>query len=251
MSLPVEYDIADSIIVLSELPEKISITLQGRVSSLLTFHWSANNNPVNLSIRSNDDLSKDVVNEAFLKRLGRYNLILIRNQTSTIPLDLDNVITKQVPVYNHTEITPKKGFIIISNTISPSSIIVEGPSSFMMLIDSLGTSHTMIKNLDRNLTDSVHILKSMSQLIQLGQDKVQLEVLVSPLISKEITVSCFDLDIINPYYDSILVKLKAPEDLLPSPQSFNVSIDNQSPPKIELESRDKLVTILEVLPIRK
>lgn len=224
--IPVEYSIDDKHVLLNDLPNTISISSSGEVANLMSFQRHVNNHPISFNIKSSRPLDMKMQNDIIVKRLEPYELHLIQNHNDEIAIELDSIVERTIPIKSQITANSTAPYIILNQTLFPSSVKVKGPASVIYYIDSISTSKTEIKDLKSNYEDSIYLLKSLSKKLDFDNDKVLFKAEVVTLSSSSLSLSFDDLGFGQLAYDSLELIFKSPPDYSFNPNDIDISIQS-------------------------
>jgi len=224
LDVPTVFEVESSTVILSELPPSIKISLQGEIRNIMRFQRSMNKSKLELEILNQESLNYNDINTLLAKNLADYQLTLLRNHTGSIPLVLDSLSKKRVPIVNNTRATADEGFVITRNKLEPDHIDITGPSSFIFHVDSVVTNKLDKKFGSGLQTDSIDLLKSVSDLISFESDKVAWIVETKSLISYETKYALSVFDYQSEIADSIYLYFRTTEDQIVDHRDFNLSV---------------------------
>jgi hypothetical protein len=146
------------------------------------------------------------------------NLTIKDLSVEQLRVQLDNIVLKKVPVITETDFSFKKGFRQVDSIkISPDSIMISGPSTYLDTINFVKTMMLSEKNLDKNILKNVAIKEYPTQKISFDPKEVTVSVKVSEFSQKEIVLP---IEVINLPENTII-------KLIPSVVTvvFNVSVE--------------------------
>ena len=146
------------------------------------------------------------------------NLTIKDLSVEQLRVQLDNIVLKKVPVITETDFSFKKGFRQVDSIkISPDSIMISGPSTYLDTINLVKTMMLSEENLDKNILKNVAIKEYPTQKISFDPKEVTVSVKVSEFSQKEIVLP---IEVINLPENTII-------KLIPSVVTvvFNVSVE--------------------------
>jgi len=140
VSFPVRYtNFPENLALVSELPDKLTLQMEGTGYSLLRARISGNNTPLiidvdnsGLSVRDSESeleffIHSYKLRESFMRQL-RNNFEITSVKPDSINFVFDKVIVRKVPVKPDIKINLQKQFMINGNIITdPDSVEISGP----------------------------------------------------------------------------------------------------------------------------
>lgn len=243
MQIPVDFIMPENYTSTQDLPKSIPFNIKARTGNLMTLNYRMQRSPLKIPLNeSNQSYSSEQLSEMLNKRIyAKVENIYTLYEMPKI--NLDTIIEKSVTLISNNEIEAKEGYSILREKITPSTIKIKGASKLLDEINSLYLSKIVLKNLDTNFSDSVHILKNYSELIELSQEKAKLEITLDQLVQKQIEFYNFILN------DTVRLKLSTPASLYDRIDSsyFKILVSDN---KVEIVSKNAELKILEFSPVR-
>ncbi len=131
---------------------------------------------------SNEENSFKLSKTELLRMVSaNFNRNLAINNLSVDELDvrLDPIILKKIKVIPKTDIQYKVGFKAVDSfVVTPDSVTISGPSGSLDKIKSIGTDLISLKNVEKNISESVKISTRNKEIVSIKPNtvKVKLEV---------------------------------------------------------------------------
>jgi len=239
MQIPVEYTMPENFTSTEDLPKTVPFTINARTGNLMTLNYRMQKNPLQISL-SNSSYTSEQIADLLKDR------IYAKVESISTPFELENIsldslIQKTVPLATNNELNAKQGYTVMKQSISPSTITITGASKLLEEIDSLYLSKLVLKDLESNFTDSLHIIKNYSELIELSQEKAKLQIEIDQLVQKQISFYNAVLA------DTVRINASSPSSLYEKIDSsfFNISVVDSL---VKIESKFKQVKILGYSP---
>ncbi|MBI5557331.1 MAG: YbbR-like domain-containing protein [Deltaproteobacteria bacterium] len=153
MNIPVEIlNLPADLTISNQFKNELELTVngpRGLIRNLATQHISR---PIDLSrAEPGTKVFQNTSDSISLPRGVR----LLRVKPTDIILQLDKLITKNIPVHAVTTGTPPEGFELVSITLDPSSIPVTGPEVFVGQINGISTAPMDLAKLSEPTTRPV------------------------------------------------------------------------------------------------
>ncbi len=139
---------------------KISITVKGQGWMLAPFSFGQKNK-YSISVASKKGLIKVNVRSNLEKNIWiPSNIQVVQIAPEIIDLQIEKIITKKVVVASDISLKFNNGYGLISPVkITPESVQISGPSSFIKKIDTIRTVFRQFDNLDDNYFGSLELKK--------------------------------------------------------------------------------------------
>ncbi|MGM0666711.1 MAG: CdaR family protein [Bacteroidota bacterium] len=170
VNFPVRYiNFPENLALVNELPDKLSLELEGPGYSILRARISGNKTPLiidvdnaGLSVKNNENELEFFIysynlRESFLRQL-RSNFQITSVSPDTINFVFDEVITRKVPVKPDIKINLQKQYMINGNIAAdPDSVEIRGPRSIVDTINSVSTKYHEFNQLNQHTIRNLEI----------------------------------------------------------------------------------------------
>lgn len=163
-----------------------------------------------------------VPNNELVKLISAYlnvNTEIKNMEINELIIELDDLVTRKVPVFVNANFTYKVGFIPVDSIlVVPDSIVVSGPAEILKDINLVETKEVLGKDLDRNVSLPAVLINKYANKVLFTPNEVNVSVPISEFLQKEMVLA---IELIN-------VPLGITIKLIPNSVSvkFNVSIDD-------------------------
>lgn len=273
LTIPLNVQVANNQALSETLPENITVVASGKGWDLL-----------NLMISRDRDFSLDLSNVKNDTKLNTRQLLgermdipsnvsVLSVEPETITVSFEKVFKKYVKIRNNISLQLSEGYEIIGEPeIRPDSVLVSGASSIVSNIRSLSTEYKLIKDVNEDVTITVALKDTLSNVIRVEPSmvtvifnvdllaekdfndlEIQIEnlpddkevLLVPPRLSLSLRSGVNELAAINPGDIKIIVQYSeiendslgfvVPEIILP----FDASIINMTPDKLQYIIKQK------------
>ncbi len=167
-------EIAEGLALVSPLPETVDVAVSGVGWNLLNLYNSPPNVPVNLA-----DNYVDMTDQVATVIAGYQNISLIRVQPTILNVDVEQRISKKVPVVLKMNLEFESQFNLVGKpVIRPDSVIVSGAIS---RVESLESWPTVVYSAEsiRETINTVISLESPPEVIDLSDETVLVTARVS------------------------------------------------------------------------
>jgi hypothetical protein len=156
-SAPLQIEIDPNILPASAYPKMIRITIRGETPSIRSLAETDIEPYIDLKGRGRGIYRAPV---QFRKKGAAQDLELleIRVDPLEISLTLDNKISKYVSLKANTRGSPKLGYELVTATLNPSQVILDGPSDLMTSITELSTDFIELDGRSEDFSIMVNIL---------------------------------------------------------------------------------------------
>lgn len=170
INYPVRYiNFPDNLALVNELPDRLSLDVNGPGYSVLKTRLSGNRAPLVIdvsnwgrSVRDNDTEQEFFIysfnlRESFIRQVrGDFDINAIR--PDTLNFVFDKVISKKVPVKPDIKIVPQRQFMVTGNLVSePDSVSLTGPGTVIDTITSVRTKYYEFDQINEKVTKSLDI----------------------------------------------------------------------------------------------
>lgn len=267
LSIPLNVQVSKSQALSEKLPEDITVVVSGKGWDLLNLMLSREKDfSLDLSNIKND--TKLNTRQIMGERIDiPSNVSIVSVEPETISISFEKVFKKYVKVRNNINLQLADGYEIIGEPdIIPDSVLISGASSIVSNIKYLPTEYMLIKDVKENVTQTISLKDTLSNIIRVEPSMVtvvfkvdllaertfndldiQVEnlpddkevLLVPPKLSLAIRSGVNELASINPGDIRIIVQYTdierdslgfvVPEVILP----FDATIINMSPEKLQ------------------
>lgn len=167
LHIPVRFsNLPSNKLIVGELPEKLDIDI--KTSGLKLLFIIFNNNNSELSIDFNT-LKTNAKSQAYSISNGNFNfknninfdVEILKIRPDTLFFSQSDAFVRNLPVKLNIKTEMRKGYCVTSKyRISPSYISVSGDSAAISKMDSINTSVINLKDVYRNYSSTVLLLKS-------------------------------------------------------------------------------------------
>ena len=168
ISIPIEFSNIPADKLLNNIDEEISVRIRANGSELFSLKYVSGPGDVNINL-SQFDLKMSRYFEKYYILTSqlepqleeRFDFVhtLINISPDTIYLDLEDIISKSLPVKPDITISCKPQYMIYDSIISqPAEIMVSGPASVIDTLSYISTVQRTFSKLDQNLEVSIPIL---------------------------------------------------------------------------------------------
>ncbi len=191
IQVKVEYELPnDNSILTKKPPAALDVTLDGTGWNLLLHSMGKRSRKLKYT------LSQDTLQEIRLQRLTRdlqlklgFGVDIGTINPDNIPLVMDVKARKRIPVRLINEISFAKQFVESApQTISPDTIVIEGPYSIIRNIKEWHTAPLEVDELSFRLRDTISLAQFSNQQVSFKPNYVAYDVLVEQLTEKVIEV---------------------------------------------------------------
>lgn len=166
--------------LVQDLPETATVSVSGEGWQLINFY----NNPPSINIDVNDaevNLHDQIQQQ--MNALPKVDLQKV--QPLILTVDLENRISKSVPVRSNVEVSFKKQYgLVDSATIEPENISINGAVSLLRDIEEWPTDSVRIRNVSDDISRTIP-LQEPGKLIRLSQDEVTYQATVTQFTEGE------------------------------------------------------------------
>ncbi len=170
VNFPVRYtNFPENLALVNELPDKLTLELEGSGYSLLRARISGNNTPLiidvdnsGLSVRDNETELEFFIHsynlrESFMRQL-RNNFEITSVQPDSINFVFDKVIVRKVPVKPDIKVNLQKQFMINGNIVTdPDSVEISGPRTIIDTIMFVETEFHEFNQVKEQITRNLEI----------------------------------------------------------------------------------------------
>lgn len=186
ISIPLNVQVSNTQALSENLPENITIVASGKGWDLL-----------NMMLARDKDFSLDVSNvkndtklntrQMLSERLNiPSNVSVLSVEPETITISFEKVFKKYVKVTNNVSLQLSDGYEIIGEPeILPDSVLVSGASSIVSNLKSLPTEYKLIKDVNENVTLTVSLKDTLSNIIRIEPSMVTVIFKVDLLAEKD------------------------------------------------------------------
>ena len=205
IDLPLRYKNVPSEWILSDSsPEKISVLLKDKGTTMMYYMWKANVYPIDISIsglpRLSDNslgISGSVLEAAVSKQLISSTSVL-SFEPREIELLYDSLDSRLVKVVENVSVTTKPGFQISDSIkISYPEVRIFGSRSVLAELNEVKTRHIVLENLSktREVTANLDLPKGVKS----EQETVKLTIPIEEFTEKRLQLQVLCLDIPDNY----------------------------------------------------
>src|SRR4051794_40589969 len=155
MNIPVEYrNIPSRLEVVGDTTNTVEVRLRG--SSALIREISPKDVSATLDLAGVRPGEK-IVQLTFQNVKAPFGVDVVRVNPSQVRLNLENTVSKTVPVVVQLEGDPAAGFELGNVSVSPSSVEVEGPESKMRTLETMPTAAVEVEGRRTNFAGAVDL----------------------------------------------------------------------------------------------
>jgi hypothetical protein len=180
-SVPLSLETGADLVPVSAPPRLVRISLRGDANSI---------NPIlEDDIEAYIDLSKYTAEGWYrppvqIRKKGtalEAQPLEISVDPMEISIQLDKKIRKTVPLKADMQGTIEAGFELVSYSLSPSQVIIEGPKSVLDAVSGLSTDAVDLEGRNESFTVTAHILNPKSLIVIRGNGTAEFQALIQPL----------------------------------------------------------------------
>lgn len=196
VSIPLELQSNKSQALIEEIPNSLEVKVKGKGWDLISILFTGNLK-YNLDITKIKKDSKIPTGQFVSDRLNiPQNVSILEINPDTISINFDKLFEKLVPVKNNLELSLKEGFIIIGDPeLTPDSIKVQGAAYLLNKLKWIPTEKKIINNVNSDISGSVNIKDTLSNLIKFDQKIVSYKYKVQ--LSAEKNIDDLIVNVIN------------------------------------------------------
>ncbi len=190
VTIPIELPrIHENLIVTNSTPESAKIRLRGKGMTILTyllfregrlrlnFHWQEGKKVVHPT-------KDDVILTGSAKDLTLLELL----EPDSIPLEIEKLTVKDVPVRNQVILKPRAGYTIVGEiSLTPARVPIKGPKSLVDNHDSVLTVAASWQELRHPFRKQVELLTPDKEQVELLMKSVWIAADIQKLMEKKIT----------------------------------------------------------------
>ena len=103
---------------------------------------------------------------------------------SQIVLDVDKIVTREIPVHLALTGAPGEGYKIASAEVAPATVVVRGPSREVARIDEVDTEALEVAGITDDFSRPVNLLSPESS-VRLESDEVMAKVTLAPVVTQK------------------------------------------------------------------
>jgi hypothetical protein len=199
-------------------PEEVAFDISANGFEFLNYKFKTPTITVPVNRFAGDDASEAIIEELQLAKLINDQLkqdLSVQNLSMRgITVNLDAIISKQIPVSLTSEITYKEGFKSVGGlVITPDSVVISGPENLLLDFSSIATVNFSASELDSDFSEKIDLQLPTDELLQVEPQEVKVAIKVLEFTQKELTLP---INIIN---------LPAGVNIKLVPQTINISMD--------------------------
>ena len=179
ISYPIEFIFdEEGVVVVEELPEKVSLVVSGGGWNLLRKTLWFNNDPIQILLES--PTSQKFITKASLASIISDQLNEVRLNyvvTDTLYLKIEEREDKKVAVMiDSAAISLEEGFRIVGPVLEePDSVLFSGPASFIRQLSDTFLLPVPYKQLDKSFDNVIDLSEMESEKIQIEPDRIQVK----------------------------------------------------------------------------
>jgi len=205
IEIPLRYKNVPSEWVLSgSNPEKISIMLKDKGTTMIYYMWKANIDPIDISITglprlsdSSFGISESVIETAVSKQLISSTSI-ISFEPREIELRYDSIDSRLVKVVENVNISTKPGFQISDSIkISYPEVRIFGSRSVLSTLNEVKTKQVLLENLSKTKEVTAHL--DLPKGVKSDHETVKLTIPIEEFTEKRLQLPVLCLDIPENY----------------------------------------------------
>ncbi|MBF6569944.1 MAG: hypothetical protein IVW54_13835 [Candidatus Binataceae bacterium] len=182
LSIPVRYSsLPVGMMIINQHPQFVKVTVAGPPTLLSLVNPDDLTLKLNLTGVSPGEASFRLSPEMFnnVKR----GTSITRIVPSQIVLDIDRIVTQQLPVQLHLDGKPAAGYKVVSTEVRPAQIAATGPSRFFTNQKHLNTEPLGIQDAASDVDAPVRILGPGPH-VRLTDDVVEAKVILQPIVTQ-------------------------------------------------------------------
>ena len=187
--IPIELTSVDrDIIITSGAPAKAKVLIEGQGRFLFTFMlFREGKLRLNVAAETGTQILRPTEKDVFLSGVSQ-NLTLRRLiWPDSIIVQVDRVITRELPVANKISLKPAPGYTIVDKpTLTPNRVKVRGPQSLISQFDSIPTQTLELDNLKFPIERKIPLSMPNGQEIKLLTAEVVVSAEIQKLMEKTI-----------------------------------------------------------------
>lgn len=269
MSMPVDYELnivnkPESVVITSDIPEKISVRLYGRGFQLLRMIFSSQAKQLDIdynNIRSNGELLV-IENEHWKRAFDRVlpkGLNVNERSLPRLELFYTNGAPKKVPVLFCGKVSWKEDYVITDTVLLPSYVLAYGPASKLDALTAIRTDTVSFQNLDQTSMAELKLLPPLG--VKCRPEHVNAEVRVDMISEQTYEVqilakNCPQDSVLKAFPTNANVTCRGRISRLKeiNPDNFSVTIDYDSVRiggdrcRVRLEQQPEGVTVIRQTP---
>ncbi len=179
VEVPVRYNsLRAGLVIINDHPQFIKITVSGTPTMLSLLDPDRLMLKLNLTGVGPGQASFRLTPEMFSEYRGTNVTRIVPSQ---IVLDIDRMVTAEVPVKLDLEGKPASGYRVASTEVKPSEVEARGPSRFVSAIKRLNTEPLSIQGATGDVDAPVRVLDPGSR-VKLGTEVVEAKVMLQQVI---------------------------------------------------------------------
>ena len=183
IKVSIEYISSDQL-SLAEIPrQSISAVIQGAQGKVRNVQDSELYTKIDLN-DFNQGRHTHEFNFAEIKGLAE-GIELLRLSPTSVEIELDQEITKELPLEPNLVGVSKEGWTLLSKSITPSSITLSGPQKILSNIDSIKTQPISIENIQSKV--SIQTTAYLPELLRIKNKKnITVDLNVGPISTSKV-----------------------------------------------------------------
>ena len=196
LSIPIDIQLSKSQALSEDLPEEIEVNVSGKGWDLLNLILSRDvDYSVDLTSIKKD--TKIITSRAISERLSLpLNVSILSIKPDTLNISFDKVSRKYVKVMNNVEVIPAGDYRIVGDPkITPDSVLISGASSILSRIKFLSTEYKLIKDIKKNIVETVSLKDTLRNVIKVEPRNVSISYTVE--LSAEKILDNLNIEVAN------------------------------------------------------
>jgi YbbR domain-containing protein len=185
-SVPIKINVNKPLAVANVIPLTLNVKVKGRGWSLIRLYTSLNLE-FNYDIDSRKNQHVILTNQYLGEKFDlSENLHVIYVDPETLVVNLDRYAEKYVKVEPYVIVDCKDGYQVVGKPVlEPDSIKIGGAIGLLRDINKLHTKKLYYKNINSNISETVKLTDSLSNIIWKSQDEVKMNINVELTAVKE------------------------------------------------------------------
>jgi len=180
-SVPLQLDISANLAPASSYPRNVRITLRGTNT---IYHISETDIEAHLDLTgySEPGLYKAQIQIQRKGSASETEILEIIVDPPELSLELDTRITKSVPLSPNFQGYPEKGFEMVSYSLEPNQVVIDGPMKLLNSITELSTDFIDLEGRSADFSANVRIVSPNQFLNIRGDDTAEFRAFIKGLI---------------------------------------------------------------------
>ncbi len=171
----------EEVVVLSQVPEYISVRLVGPRPLLSTARSATLNYTLDLTGMQPGTSTYEILSA----RMGiPPGLEVVAKSPQELTLQADNKVTKSLTIKPIYKGVPAEGFEVAEVLVNPAEVEIEGAERHLKALREIATEVVDITGLEGNLSRSVNIAPPDPTLKRTGDDEITIEVVIKEMVGE-------------------------------------------------------------------